>query len=70
MGSERNYVAVSPERNPIYFDIKTDDLEGVFRVIREHAVSAEPVQITLNKRDGLYQLELLCKIEPLAGPTD
>ena len=51
----------------MYVDLKTEDRELFYRLLAEMCESAEPVQITLNKRDGLYRLEAVCKSEPVAS---
>lgn len=48
----------------MYLELKTDERKIIAQILVEQAESAEPVQITLKKRDDLYCLEAVCKQEP------
>jgi hypothetical protein len=48
----------------MYFDLQTDNRDFLMKLLTEWSESAEPVQVTMNKRGDLYRLELVQKIEP------
>jgi hypothetical protein len=45
----------------MYMELKTENASEIDRLLAQMRESAEPVQITLSKRDGLYHLDAVCK---------
>jgi hypothetical protein len=48
----------------MYAEVKTENWVVIAAFIEAQKESADPVQITLNKSDGLFCATLVCKIEP------
>ncbi len=53
----------------MYLEMQSESWTDTVEAISKNKESAEPVQITLNKRDGLYRLLAVCKPEPQSVPT-
>jgi hypothetical protein len=48
----------------MYVELATDDYEFISRTIEEHKNSANPVSITLKKKNGLYSVSIVNMEEP------
>lgn len=55
---------VTSEAICMYIEMKSEDWSDISEAISKSKESDELVQITLNKRDGLYCLTIVCKPEP------
>jgi len=48
----------------MYLDLRTDTQSVLLNLIEKYMHSENAVQVTINKRDDLYRITLVCAVEP------